>query len=59
MRYSPKPATVVFWVILAVTFLVWVLRGIGVLTFIPGWTIWVLILLSIVAGIVQGLRTWR
>lgn len=40
---------------------VWILRGVGVLTFLPGGVIWVLLLLAIGAGVVdmvQRTRRW-
>lgn len=39
---------------LAVTLLVYILRGIGILTFLPGGLIWLLILLSVITGILYG-----
>lgn len=47
---------VAFLAVLAMTVLVWVLRGIGLLTFIPGWVLWVLILLSILTAILTTVR---
>lgn len=51
MRLSTR----IFWAILGITLLVWILRGVGLLTFIPGAVIWILILLSFVAGILSTL----
>ncbi|MEG3897512.1 hypothetical protein QT989_17835 [Microcoleus sp. SVA1_B6] len=51
MRLSTR----IFWTILGLTLLVWILRGVGILTFIPGAVIWILILLSFVAGILSTL----
>jgi hypothetical protein len=45
--------------ILGITFLVWILRGLGVLTFVPGLVLWVLIFLSIAAGILMGWESSR
>jgi hypothetical protein len=39
---------------LAVTLLVYILRGMGILTFLPGGLIWLLILLSVITGILYG-----
>ncbi len=41
----------IFGIVLGTTVLVWVLRGFGILTFIPGALIWILIFLSIATGI--------
>jgi hypothetical protein len=55
MHKSLKPTTQIFLITLGVTIAVWVLRGVGILTFLPGGTIWLLILLSIGTGVVNGL----
>ncbi len=46
---------------LALTFLVYVLRGLGVpgFTALPGGVVWLLILLSIATGIVYGVQKTR
>jgi hypothetical protein len=46
--------SVVYLVVLGLTAIVWLLRGIGLLTFIPGFVLWVLILLSIGLTLVNG-----
>lgn len=51
--------TYVFAITLAVTVVVYLLRGFGVLTFLPGGVLWILILLSISTGIVYGVQTTR
>lgn len=56
MRGSLKPSTLAFLIVLAMTAFVWILRGIGVLTFIPGSVIWVLILLTILTAILSAVR---
>jgi hypothetical protein len=43
----------IFGIVLGTTVLVWVLRGFGVLTFIPGAAIWMLIFLSVATGIIS------
>ncbi|MDB9312815.1 hypothetical protein PN462_06855 [Spirulina sp. CS-785/01] len=53
---SPSPqseqlSTYLFFTILAVTILVYLLRGLAILSFLPGGVIWILILLSIGTGI--------
>lgn len=56
---SLKPTTQLFLLTLAITIAVWVLRGLGILTFLPGGLIWLLILLSIGTGVVNGLMGTR
>jgi len=35
---------------------IWILRGLGLLTFLPGGILWLLMLLTIGAGVVSGLQ---
>jgi hypothetical protein len=49
----------VFASTLAITVAVYVLRGFGILTFLPGGVIWLLILLSIATGLVYGVQKTR
>lgn len=56
-----KPTTTIFFLLLGVTITFWVLRGIGLLTFVPGGAVWLLIFLSVGAGVVdmvQKTRRW-
>lgn len=49
----------IFGILIGSTFLVWLLRGFGILTFIPGGLIWVLLLLAIATLIFSFLqRRW-
>lgn len=48
-----KPTTTVFLSILTITLTLWVLRGIGLLTFLPGIVIWMLLFLTIGAGVIS------
>jgi hypothetical protein len=59
MRKPLRPTTQLFLLTLAATTAVWVLRGFGILTFLPGGIIWLLILLSIGTGVVDGLMGTR
>ena len=65
MTPSPPSETLVyaytFAITLAITILVYVLRGFGVPVFtdLPGGVIWVLILLSIATGLVYGVQKTR
>jgi hypothetical protein len=54
-----QPATQVFLGLLAFTAVVWTLRGLGLLTFLPGIVIWVLILLCFGTGIFSSLQKMR
>ena len=51
--------TYVFAVTVVVTVVVYLLRGFGLLTFLPGAVLWVLILLSIATGLVYGVQKTR
>ena len=51
-----KPATTIFLALLTVTIAVWVMRGIGILSFIPGILIWLLFLATIGAGVVSTVQ---
>ncbi len=48
--------TSIFLGILGVTIAIWVLRGVGLFTFIPGGLIWILLFLTIGAGIMDTLQ---
>ena len=48
-----------FTILLPTAIAVWILRGLGILTFIPGGIIWVLLLVAIAAGVFSRLqRRW-
>ena len=55
MTQPTNSRAIVYIVVLALTAIVWLLRGIGLLTFLPGFVLWVLIGLSIILTIVNGL----
>ncbi|MEH2180886.1 hypothetical protein [Nostoc sp.] len=49
----------IFGILLGISVAVWVLRGIGILTFIPGGIIWLLLFGAIAIGIISyAQRTW-
>jgi hypothetical protein len=54
-----RPDLTLFLTILFITVLVWVLRGLGILTFLPGMVIWILLLLTIGAGVFSGIQGTR
>ncbi|MBD1823300.1 hypothetical protein H6F51_12500 [Cyanobacteria bacterium FACHB-DQ100] len=55
MNQPSNSRAIVYIVVLALTAIVWILRGVGLLTFLPGFILWILIGLSIVLTIVNGL----
>lgn len=59
MSKSIRPETSVFLSLLILTIVVWVMRGFGILTFIPGGVIWLLMLLTVGAAVVAGLLGTR
>ena len=56
MGSSIKPSILAFLLVLAMTAFVWMLRGFGVLTFIPGSVLWVLILLCVGTALISTVR---
>ncbi|BAS57431.1 MULTISPECIES: hypothetical protein [Leptolyngbya] len=55
MNQPSNSRATVYIVVLAMTAIVWILRGIGLLAFLPGFVLWILIFLSIILTIVNGL----
>ncbi|MEH2254299.1 hypothetical protein [Nostoc sp.] len=51
----------IFGILLGISVAVWVLRGFGILTFIPGGIIWLLLLGAIAIGLISYAqrRWWR
>ncbi|MBW4485246.1 MAG: hypothetical protein KME14_22150 [Tildeniella torsiva UHER 1998/13D] len=58
-RYPLQPLTKLFLAALGLTALVWALRGLSLLAFLPGLVIWLLILLCFGLGIVSSLQRIR
>jgi hypothetical protein len=58
-RPEPQTAAYIFSSIFGLTIAVYVLRGFGILAFIPGGIIWLLIILSVFAGIAYGIVKTR
>lgn len=58
-RYPLQPFTKLFLAALGLTGVVWVLRGLSVLSFLPGVVLWVCILLCFGLGIVSSLQRMR
>jgi hypothetical protein len=58
MRRLSLPSRI-FLSLLGATLLVWVLRGLTILSFIPGIVLWLLLLLTIGAGVITSLQRMR
>jgi hypothetical protein len=58
-RYPLQPFTKAFLITLGITGVIWGLRGLAVLAFIPGVVLWVLILLCFSLGIISTLQRIR
>lgn len=58
-RSSRDSRVFVFWFVLGLTAAVWILRGFGLLAFLPGFFLGLLILLSVVLAVVNGLIETR
>ncbi|NDJ17537.1 hypothetical protein [Myxacorys almedinensis] len=59
MRQPLSSREVVFIGVLALTAIVWILRGIGLLTFLPGFVLGLLVSLSIALLVINGLIETR
>ena len=56
---SQNLALRLFIILLPTAIAIWVLRGLGILTFLPGGIIWVLLLAAIAAGVFSRFqRRW-
>ena len=59
MTNSEKTPAYIFASLVGLTTMLYLLRGMGVLGFMPGGTLWILILLSIASGIAYGIYKTR
>lgn len=59
MRQTAELRNTIFWIVLGITLAVWILRGIGILTFIPGGVIWLLLLLTVGTGVFNMVQRTR
>jgi hypothetical protein len=59
VRRSANSRILVFWVVVGLTLLVWLLRGVGLLTMVPGFILALLLGLSLLLLIVNGLIETR
>jgi uncharacterized membrane protein YbhN (UPF0104 family) len=58
-RYPLQPLTKLFLVALGITAVVWILRGLSLLAFLPGVVIWLLVLVCFGLGIASSLQRIR
>lgn len=58
-RYPLQPFTKAFLIVLGLTGVIWGLRGLAVLAFMPGVVLWALILLCFSLGIISTLQRIR
>jgi len=58
MRRLSLPSRI-FLALLGLTLLVWILRGLTILSFILGIVLWLLLLLTIGAGVITSLQRMR
>lgn len=58
MRRLSLPSQI-FLSLLGITILVWFLRGLTVFSFVPGIVLWILLLLTIGAGVITSLQRMR
>jgi hypothetical protein len=55
-RLDPEKLAYFFAVCGSITVIVYLLRGFGILTFIPGGIIFLLIIISLISGIIYGIE---
>ncbi|MGF1567427.1 MAG: hypothetical protein ACFCVD_05060 [Nodosilinea sp.] len=58
-RYPLQPTTKLFLGAVALTLIIWVLRGLTLLAFLPGVVLWMLILLCFSLGMISSLQRMR
>ncbi|MEB3253053.1 MAG: hypothetical protein VKO01_13095 [Cyanobacteriota bacterium] len=58
-RYPLQPITKLALALWVATLVLWVLRGLAMLTFIPGLVFWLLILAGFALGIIASLQRMR
>jgi hypothetical protein len=59
MKRRLRPETTVFLTIFCINLVAYFLRGIGLLTFLPGGFMWALIFATIGAGVYSGIQGTR
>ncbi|MGD1952577.1 MAG: hypothetical protein ACFB14_23470 [Leptolyngbyaceae cyanobacterium] len=58
-RFRLRPITQLLLAIIAMTAIVWILRGTGLLLFLPGIVIWLLILTCFAIALFSSLQSTR
>jgi hypothetical protein len=56
MSRTLRPITTVFLALLSVTAVMWILRGLGILSFLPSGILWILIFFTMGAGVSNALQ---
>lgn len=51
-----KTTTLMFFSVAAVTLALWILRGLTLLGFMPGWILWGLIIASMLLAVLSAIR---
>lgn len=59
MRKAAEFRNMAFWVVLSMTLTIWILRGFGILTFVPGGIIWIMLLLTVGTGVFNLIQNTR
>jgi hypothetical protein len=59
MKRRLRPETTVFLTIFCITLVTYILRGLGLLTFLPGGLMWALIFATVGAGVFSGIQGTR
>lgn len=59
MRAFQNSVLQIFWFCLGATVVVWLLRGLKILAFLPSSIIWILLILTFATGIVSSLQRTR
>ena len=55
---SQNLALRLFMILLLTAIAIWVLRGLGIVTFLPGGIIWILLLVAIAASVFSRFQRW-
>ena len=58
-RFRLKPGSQLLLFLICFTFAVWVLRGLTLLSFLPGIVLWLLVIACLVVFLVNSLRSMR
>lgn len=56
VRFNTLTLAYIFSILVSLTIVVYLLRGFGILSFMPGGVIWFFVLLSIASGVIYGIQ---